>query len=444
MSCIPQSAASALEIFRPCFTQPTFERFLALSLSAIVTTGARTVSNLVRTIGDLAQGHLTTYHHVFSNRRFRPWSLSRALASFLIVRFAPSGVIRLVGDDTVLSHPGRHVFGKGRHRDAVRSSHSYTAFHYGHKWVVLSLLVRFPFASRPWALPVLVALYTDPDWDKKQGRRHKTPPVLMEGLLSTILHWFPDRRFLVSLDGAFGTHRLARFAHRRTHGRLVLISRFYDNAALHKLPVQKRVGRPRVKGKKLPYPKHVVKTTRPTPLTVGWYGGEQRHVEVISGTGHWYKGGQGLVPIRWVHVKDLDGTHRDEYFFTTAVNLTAKKIIECYTGRWAIETTFQEAKAHLQLGSTRCHVENSVLREAPCLFGLYSLVVAIYASLKGRRGFAIKWIGKRDVTFSDALTAVRKYLWRYWVFRQPQFTGTFEKLPLKFQRTLLHALAPPS
>jgi hypothetical protein len=45
---------------------------------------------------------------------------------------------------------------KGRHRDAVRSSQSYTAFRYGHKWIVLALLVRLSFACRPWALPLLV------------------------------------------------------------------------------------------------------------------------------------------------------------------------------------------------------------------------------------------------------------------------------------------------
>jgi hypothetical protein len=64
----------------------------------------------------------------------------------------------LVGDDAVDGHPGRRVYAKARHRDPVRSSHSYTAWRYGHKWVVLAVLVRFPFATRPWALPVLVDL----------------------------------------------------------------------------------------------------------------------------------------------------------------------------------------------------------------------------------------------------------------------------------------------
>jgi hypothetical protein len=34
----------------------------------------------------------------------------------------------LVGDDTVDGHKGKHVWGKARHRDPVRSTKSYTAW----------------------------------------------------------------------------------------------------------------------------------------------------------------------------------------------------------------------------------------------------------------------------------------------------------------------------
>jgi hypothetical protein len=64
--------------------------------------------------------------------------------------------VALAGDETIEEHPGRKVvFGKARHRDPVRSSHTFTAWRWGHKGVVLSILVQFPFARRPSALPVL-------------------------------------------------------------------------------------------------------------------------------------------------------------------------------------------------------------------------------------------------------------------------------------------------
>ncbi len=59
-----------------------------------------------------------------------------------------------------------------------------------------------------------------------------------------------------------------------------------------------------------------------------------------------------LVEIRWVFVHDLTGTHRDDYFFTTDISLSPKAIIEIYTGRWSIETMFQEKRAYLGLETT--------------------------------------------------------------------------------------------
>ncbi len=56
--------------------------------------------------------------------------------------------IFLAGDDPVDGHLVRRVYGKAGHRDPGRSSHGYTAWRYGHKWVVLAVLVRFPFATR--------------------------------------------------------------------------------------------------------------------------------------------------------------------------------------------------------------------------------------------------------------------------------------------------------
>jgi hypothetical protein len=41
--------------------------------------------------------------------------------------------------------------------------------------------------------------------------------------------------------------------------------------------------------------------------------------------------------VRWVFVRDRDGTHRDEYLFTTDATMVPRAVIETYTGRWNIE-----------------------------------------------------------------------------------------------------------
>jgi DDE superfamily endonuclease len=155
---LPASAMPVLTMFRPAFSTPTYHRFLVLALAAMLTTGRRTITNLLRTIQYQAQGHASSYHRVFSQRRWSTWVLGRTLTTFLLDYVVPPGPVLLAGDDTVTEHPGPHVFGKGRHRDGVRSSHSYTAYRWGHTWVVISVLVKLPVATRPWALPVLAAL----------------------------------------------------------------------------------------------------------------------------------------------------------------------------------------------------------------------------------------------------------------------------------------------
>src|SRR5262245_46545621 len=74
----------------------------------------------------------------------------------------------------------------------------------GHKWVVLSVMVKLPFAIRPWALPVLVALYRGPEWAQVHGTRHKTPAQLARLLLVRVVRWFPHRHFIFIGDTSYG------------------------------------------------------------------------------------------------------------------------------------------------------------------------------------------------------------------------------------------------
>ena len=85
-----------------------------------------------------------------------------------------------------------------------------------------------------------------------------------------------------------------------------------------------------------------------------------------------------------------------------------------------------------------------MLRAAPCLFGLFSLVALLYAQLPPchTRGVQVTWVGKQDVTFSDALTAVRRWVWHDWIFVMCGHQDAFTKLPDSLRNILLYALAP--
>jgi DDE superfamily endonuclease len=446
MDSIPAFALPLLHELAPLFTQPTWRRGQVLLFAAVLTTGRRTIANLLRTVAALAQGHPASHQRVLSQARWSGLRVAAALGRFVLRHCWPDGPVPVAGDDTVTEHRGKQVYGKARHRDAVRSSHSYTAHRYGHKWVVLAVLVRFPFAVRPWALPVLIALYHSPEDDRQRGRPHKTPAELMQLLLRLLLRWFPDRQFVFAGDSGYGSHELASFAGRRG-GRLTLVSRFHPKANLYEPPpavVGKKNGRPRQKGAKLPSPEQVVAGAACRRLSVAWYGGGQRRVEVVTGTGHWYKSGAGLVAVRWVYVHDRTGTHRDDYLYSTDGGLTAQQIIEAYTGRWNIETTFQEARSYLGLETTRGWCKNTVLRAEPCLLGLYTVVALLYRRLPQavQEDWQVVWLGKESMTFSDAITAVRRWLWEDWVFARAGHGAAFEKLPAALKETLLYGLAP--
>ena len=441
---LPRLARLLCDSLAHAFTTATALRFGLLLVAALLTIGRHTIANLLRTLGPLVPGDSSSYRRVFSQRRWSSWQLARLLANWVIEQLASDGPLLVAGDDTVDEHRGPNVYGKGRHRDPVRSTHSYTAFRWGHKWVVVAVLVRLPFSRRLWALPILVALYRP----EQEGRRHKTPPELLRQLLRVLLRWFPKRPLVCVADGNYATHDLARLTARHSD-RLTYVSHFYADAALYEVPPKtapqgKRKGRPRQKGAKRPSPAAVVARSKRQRLNVAWYRGGQRDVEAVTGTGHWYRSGAGLAALRWVWVHDCSGSHRDEYFFTTAVEWTAAQVIETYTGRWNIETTFEEMRSCLGLETTRGWTASTVSRVGPCLFGLYTVAVVLYVGLPRYRrlGVGVLWPGKQDVTFSDALTAVRRCLWVEWVFAIPGHGREFSKLSRPFQHLLLAGLTP--
>jgi hypothetical protein len=121
-----------------------------------------------------------------------------------------------------------------------------------------------------------------------------------------------------------------------------------------------------------------------------------------------------------------------------------QQIVECYTQRWSIETTFQECREYLHLESTKGYCQRTVLRCTPCLFGLYTLVVLLYVQLpaSARMRGAVVWQGKSTVTFSDMMTCVRRAIWQLWLLQTPEDRQGFAKLSRSLQDTILYALAP--
>src|SRR2546425_686018 len=232
---LPRAAEPLVSAFSVAFTRPTFQRVVLLMLGAILSLRHRTVTGMLRAVGPLATGHWSDFHRVLCRATWSCWPLGKVLAAMVLELIPADQPVVCPVDDTTPQHKGKHVYGKGRHHDACRSTHSHVVWIWGHKWVTLAINVKFPFASRPWALPVLCALYRPEELNRQEGRRHKTPIRLAMQLMAALVHWFPDRTFILLGDGGYASHELARFCHRhRRH--LMLVSRFYPDANLYEPP----------------------------------------------------------------------------------------------------------------------------------------------------------------------------------------------------------------
>ena len=85
----------ALPLFRSVAGLASCRRpsdFLTLMFGAILATGRRTITNLLRAVGGLAPGHPSSYHRVFSRRRWSLWPLAHGLADLVLRHSGPRGL----------------------------------------------------------------------------------------------------------------------------------------------------------------------------------------------------------------------------------------------------------------------------------------------------------------------------------------------------------------
>ena len=406
-------------------TAPTAQNLAVLFRGALLAPGARTVTGCLVAAWPWVTRHWSAYANVLRRARLPLPRLAEQLFRVIVELLPEDAVIDLAADETLVRRWGPRVVGVGMHRDAVRSSHARNEVSPGHKWVVLSVVVRLPFVHRALALPVASVLYTT----KKHGarnraprpyRRHRTLGELTVVLVRMVVRWAPERRFRVIGDGAYGTHDLADALNEASRHpslrRVGLVSRFNHDAALYAPPpAYSGRGRPRVKGRRLRTPRAVAADprTRWTRLAVDWYGATRKAVRVCSRTGLWYRCGSRATPVRWVVVRDPEGRRADEVFFTTDLGMLPQQIVETFVRRWGLETTFQEARRHLGLESLRNRCSRAVRRSVPLLLATYSLVVVWFAK-HVRRPEEHKrdtpWYTKPSLAFSDLLAAARQDL----------------------------------
>jgi hypothetical protein len=452
MRTLPTAMLQVLAPFVPLFSERVWRHAQVLLAGAILAPGKRTVTAALRVVG-LGQGkQFHRYHRVLNRAKWSGREAARVLLGLLVRTFVLDGGPLVIGvDETLERRWGKKIAAKGIYRDPVRSSHEHFVKASALRWVCLMLLVPVPWAARVWALPFFSVLAPSERYAAEQGKRHKKLTDWARQSLLLVRRWWPEREIVAVADSGYAAIALLDRC-RRLSNPITFVTRLRLDAALYEpAPPRKKgqMGRPRLKGKRLPNLAVVAEDPNVVWGTVtiaDWYGGGERAVEVTSDTALWYHTGLPPVPLRWVLVRDPQGAFATQALLCTDdLGADPERILSWFVMRWRLEVTFQEARRHLGVETQRQWSDLAIRRTTPALLGLFSLVTLFaHRRMMSRGSQAVRreaWYRKPCPTFSDALALVRKeLLWEQATFCGSSAKADMAKVPRAFVERLTETL----
>ena len=261
---------------------PSFQNLMTV-VSGWAFAPRRTITCMLQTAGAVGWKHHSTFHRLFATAR---WSRDRlGLVVFdMLAAWLNGEVVMLALDDTLARKRGLKMFGVGMHHDPLLSSRGKAITNWGHSWVVLGVIVRFPlWPQRAFCLPILFRLYLNKGAAAKHRRLYRTRPELAVEMLALLCQARKSRRFHAIADSAYGGQSVLNHLPKNCD----LTSRLLLNARLYgprppRLPGTN--GRPRKRGPQLPTPVQML-TERARRVALNLYG-RHDHVRLCDSVGH--------------------------------------------------------------------------------------------------------------------------------------------------------------
>jgi DDE superfamily endonuclease len=416
---LPRPILKVLHPFTAVFRERTWEHAQVLLVGAILAPGPRTVTAALRIMGLSHEPHFQNYHRVLSRATWSARRLSELLLMLLLRSFVPDEAPVVVGiDETIERRRGPKIAARGIYRDPVRSSKEHFVKTSGLRWVSLQLLAPIPWIGRVWALPFFTVLAPSERYHLQRGKRHKKVIDWGRQMIIQLRRWLPDRPLVVVADGTYAVLELLA-ACRSLPMPVTLVTRLRLDAALYD-PAPPRsagtTGRPRIKGERQPTLEQRLRDAATVweRVTVRWYGGHSREVDLSTATAVWYHSGKAPVPIRWVLIRDPQGAFEDQALLSTDLAAMAGQIVEWFVLRWQLEVTFHEGRTHLGVETQRQWSAQAIARTTPVLLALFSLVTVCADACLGGAPLPVRctaWYHKPAPTFADTLAFVRQQLW---------------------------------
>ncbi len=434
MMTLPKEFSKQISEFAPLFSKKVFEHAKVLLTGCLLVVGRRTVCSALRAVGLSDEKRFHKYHRVLSMAKWSCYKAARQVLRMLVNHFFDASSPLIFGiDETIERRRGTQIKAKGIYRDPVRSSKSHFVKCSGLRWISFMLLTPISWANRVWALPFLTVLAPSERYNKQIGKRHKKLTDWARQMMLQLSRWLPNRLIIIVADSSYAVIEL--LAAVRKH--VCVITRLRLDAALYDfVPPRPKsgAGRPRKKGQRLKNLQELLDDpkTEWIKLTIPqWYNHGSVEMLVATGTAIWYHSGMTPLPIRWVLIKDPKGIIKSSALLSTKLNLCPDKIINAFIQRWTVEVTFEEVRAHLGVESQRQWSDLAIIRSTPILMALFSIVTLWADELNKYSLISLKtcaWYQKSHPTFSDAIAAVRRQIWRENYFSMSPFEDDIHKL----------------
>jgi hypothetical protein len=446
---LPHIIIDQINPFAPCFYGvTTWTKAQILLIGTILTTGKRTVAAALRVMGRQEDTKFAQYHHVLNRAAWKPLDLAQVLLQRLIRTFyGPDAPLIFGIDETIERRWGHKISARGIYRDAVRSSQSHFVKTSGLRWISLMLLTPIPWAQRNWALPMLTAIAPSERYYAMRKRQPKTLTERALQMIKQLRRWLPARSLVIVGDSSYAALDLLA-ACQTLLPAVTFVTRLRMDAALYEpAPPYAGLGRPRKKGARLPTPQAYLDAaeTQWITVTVRWYDGKIRELELASATAVWFHYGKPAVPIRWILVRDPLGEYETICLLCTDQTIAPLQIVEWFVMRWQVEVTFEEARRHLGIETQRQWSDKAIARTTPLLYGLFSWLTlvahAFHSSGQPVMARQSVWYPKSVPTFSDALALVRFQLWAAFpTFQTSREPADLIKVPRPFFVLLVETL----
>jgi hypothetical protein len=393
-----------LQSLSPIMTAPSFETWFTL-VPGWVFARRQPVTQMIVAAGAVETKHFSSFQRFFSQAA---WSLDDlGLAVFALLQRWLGETVFLGVDDTLARKRGLKMFGTGMHIDPLLSSRGYKVTNWGHCWVVLSVLVEFPFwPGRYFSLPILFRLYLNKKKAAKRRKAYRTKPQLTNEMVQLVCGRHKSRHFHLIGDSAYGGQSILGVLPENCD----LTSRVVLNARLYEAPPVRapgRRGRSRRRGTKLPTPQQML-SERCRRIELAIYG-RTESARVADAEARMFAVPER--PLRIVAVEALVGGRGREAFYSTVVDAKAEQVLTWYSMRWSVEVTFHDSKQQLGFEDPQGWSKEAARRTAPMAMLLHTLIVHWYAS-EGRRQESLSilpwYTRKSHASLADMLATLKR------------------------------------